>query len=154
MTPKKGDCEIMSKPWIHAKSSARKFGGSPEDYIEIHNLMDSSKGCIGDNRHRTLTHNSWFISAGGPLERIFGLVITNSSGREVSVRDVGEQHILEDFGMRFIPTPQDYLQEMEPKSWMSNGREDSPSSFRRIGVARRPKKSVCSAVATSRKGKT
>lgn len=122
----------MSKPWIHAQSSAKKFGGRPEDYIEIHNFMDSSKGCIGDNRHRALTHNSWFVSAGGPLERIFGVVIKNSLGKQISVRDVGEQHILEDFGMRFIPTPQDYLQEMEMKSWMSNGKDDAPSSYRKI----------------------
>jgi hypothetical protein len=122
----------MSKPWIHAKNSARKFGGKPEDYIQIHNLMDSSKGAIGDNRHRALTHNSWFISADGPLEKIFGVVIKNSDGKEVSVRDIGEQHILEDFGMRFIPTPQDYLQEMEMKSWMNNSKDSVPSSFKKI----------------------
>ena len=126
----------MSKPWIHAKNSARKFGGKPEDYIDIHNLMDSSKGTIGDNRHRCLTHNSWFISADGPLERIFGVVIMNSDGKEVSVRDVGEQHILEDFGMRFIPTPQDYLQEMEMKGWMNNNKTSVPSSFQRIEKTR------------------
>ena len=122
----------MSKPWVHAKNSARKFGGKPEDYIDIHNLMDSSKGTICDNRHRALTHNSWFISADGPLERIFGVVIINSDGKEVSVRDVGEQHILEDFCMRFIPTPQDYLQEMEMKGWMNNNKTSVPSSFQRI----------------------
>jgi len=33
----------MYKPWIHAKNSARKFGGVPEDYLPIHNLMDSSQ---------------------------------------------------------------------------------------------------------------
>lgn len=122
----------MSKPWIHAKNSAKKFGGQPSDYMSIHNLMDSSKGAIGDNRHRALTHNSWFISADGPLEKIFGSVIINSDGREVSVRDIGEQHILEDFGMKFIPTAQDYLQEMEIKNWMNNGKEDVPSSFKKI----------------------
>ena len=122
----------MSKPWIHAKNSARKFGGVPEDYLPIHNLMDSSKGAIADNRHRTLTHNSWFIGADGPLEKIFGPVIINSSGREVSVRDIGEQHILEDFGMKFIPTAQDYLQEMEIKDWMNNGKKGVPSSFKKI----------------------
>jgi hypothetical protein len=131
----------MSKPWIHAMSSARKYGGRPEDYIEIHNLMDSSKSCIGDNRHRALTHNSWFIGAGGPLELIFGVVIKNSDGKSVSVRDIGEQHVLEDFGMRFIPTAQDYLQEMESRSWMSNGREDSPSSYKKV-ASRRAKKPV------------
>jgi len=26
----------MSKPWIHAKSSARRWGGTPDDYIAIH----------------------------------------------------------------------------------------------------------------------
>ena len=122
----------MSKPWVHARSSAKKFGGIPEDYIEIHNLMDSSKGCIGDNRHRTLTHNSWFIGAGGPLERIFGVIIKNSIGKEVSVRDVAEQHILEDFGMRFIPTPQDYLQELEIQPWMDNNRSSVPASSKKI----------------------
>jgi hypothetical protein len=122
-------------------SSARKYGGRPEDYIEIHNLMDSSKSCIGDNRHRALTHNSWFIGAGGPLELIFGVVIKNSDGKSVSVRDIGEQHVLEDFGMRFIPTAQDYLQEMESRSWMSNGREDSPSSYKKV-ASRRAKKPV------------
>lgn len=130
----------MSKPWIHAMASAKKFGGKPEDYIDIHNLMDSSKGCIGDARHRALTHNSWFVAADGPLERIFGVVITNSDGRSVSVRDVGEQHILEDFGMRFIPTPQDYLQEMEPIPWMNNDRDSSPPSSKRLRGAKRKKK--------------
>lgn len=117
----------MAKPWIHAKNSARKFGGKPEDYLELHNLMDSSKNCMPDNRHRALTHNSWFIGAGGPLEMIFGHVIINSDGNEVSVRDLGEQHILEDFGMKFIPAVSDYLGEMEYQDWMQNGRGYPPS---------------------------
>ena len=117
----------MSKPYIHAVSSARRFGGVPEDYIEIHNLLDSSKGAIADNRHRALTHTSWFLST--ILEKIFGVVIENSAGRKVSVRDVGEQHILEDFGGRFIPTAQDYLAEMEHKDWMLNGKGLPPQSF-------------------------
>jgi len=116
----------MSKPYIHALSSARRFGGAPEDYIEIHNLMDSSKGAIADNRHRALTHTSWFLSV--ILEKVFGVTITNSAGRVVSVRDVGEQHVLEDFGGRFIPTAQDFLESMEFLDWMQNGRGSPPSS--------------------------
>ncbi len=127
----------MSKPWIHAKNSARKYGGTPEDYIEVHQLLDSSKGAMPDNRHRALTHNAWFISAGGPLERIFGCVIKNSDGKGVSVRDIGEDHILEDYGIRFIPTAQDYLEEMEYKPWMNNGRESQPSSFKKIAAKRK-----------------
>lgn len=116
----------MSKPWIHAESSARKFGGKPEDYLPIHNLMDSSKATIADSRHRALTHNSWFI--GTILELIFGTVFTNSDGRIVSVRDIGEQHVLEDNGNRFIPSAQDYLAEIEFKEWMLKGSGVPPSS--------------------------
>jgi hypothetical protein len=121
----------MSKPWVHAESSARKWGGKPDDYMPIHNLMDSSKGAIADSRHRALTHNSWFIGPDGPLEKIFGINITNSDGRLVSVRDIGEQHILEDFGNRFIPSAQDYLQEIEFKEWMLQGK-GSPPSFAKL----------------------
>lgn len=115
----------MSKPWIHAESSARRYGGVPEDYIEIHNLMDSSKATIADNRHRALTHNSWFI--GYIIEKVFGVTITNSDGRIVSVRDVAEQHVLEDYGGRFIPSAQDFLQEIEFHDWMQNGHGTPPS---------------------------
>lgn len=118
----------MSKPWIHAKSSARRFGGKPQDYIEIHNLLDSSKGVIADSRHRALTHTSWFLST--ILEKVFGVVLVNSEGNEVSVRDIGEQHILEDFGGRFIPSAQDYLEGMDFQDWMLNGKTGTPASFR------------------------
>lgn len=125
----------MSKPWIHAKSSAKRYGGIPEDYLKIHQLMDSSKSTMPDNRHRALTHNAWFIGTDGPLELIFGVVITNSEGKEVSVRDIGEQHILEDFGMRYIPSVSDYLSEMEYKSWMNNGKgEEVPPSHKKIAA--------------------
>lgn len=122
----------MSKPYIHAQSSARLYGGKPEDYIAIHNLMDSSKGTIADNRHRALTHNSWFIAPNGPLELIFGVTITNSDGRKVSTRDIGEQHVLEDFGNKFIPTPQDYLEKMPMENWMLNGKGDVPPSSKTL----------------------
>ncbi len=120
----------MAKPYIHAQSSAKRWGGFPEDYIEIHNLMDSSKGTIADSRHRALTHNAWFIST--ILERVFGVTITNSSGRKVSVRDIGEQHVLEDFANRFIPSAQDYLAEIEYHDWMLNGRKGAPPSYAKL----------------------
>ena len=119
----------MAKPYIHALSSAKKFGGKPEDYIDIHNLFDSSKSVIADSRHRALTHNSWFI--GFILEKIFGVNITNSDGKLVSVREIGEMHVLEDFRNRFIPSAQDYLQEIEIKEWMISG-EGCPPSFAKI----------------------
>lgn len=118
--------QTMSKPYIHAQSSARRHGGVPEDYLEIHNFMDSSKSVIADSRHRALTHNTWFLSV--VLEKVFGVTITNSNGRKVSVRDIGEEHCAEDFGGKFIPSAQDYLEEMPLKDWMFNGRGEAPPS--------------------------
>lgn len=109
----------MAKPIIHAHASVKKFGGNVNDYLPIHNLMDSSKTIISDNRHRALTHNSWFIST--IIEKVFGVTIINSSGKEISTKDIAEQHVLEDFGGKFIPSAQDYLQEIEYKEWMNGG---------------------------------
>ena len=120
----------MAKPYIHAMNSANKFGGVWTDYIKIHELMDSSKSVIADNRHRTLTHNSWFISV--ILPAIFGEVFQRESdGRNVSTRDIGEQHVGEDFGNRFIPSAQDYLQVMELEIWMNSGK-GHPSSANKL----------------------
>lgn len=124
----------MSKPWIHALSSARRFGGEPADYLDIHELMDSSKATIADVRHRALTHNAWFI--GTILERIFGSVRQNSAGKTYNVRDIGEQHVLEDYAQRFIPSAQDFLQEIELADWMNNGRGVPPSNCKVYKKAR------------------
>lgn len=38
---------IFIKPYLHAKSSAKKFGGVPEDYLKIHeNLVTTKKGIL------------------------------------------------------------------------------------------------------------
>ena len=95
-------------PQIHAELSVKRYGGKAEDYIDIHELMDSTKACVSDNRHRFLTHNSWFVVT--ILPKVFGHQRVNSDGKKYNVKDVGEYHILEDFRMRFIPTPQDYAE--------------------------------------------
>jgi hypothetical protein len=128
---------IMSKPYIHALSSAKRHGGSPEDYLDIHNLMDSSKAAIADNRHRCLTHNAWFI--GTILERVFGVTRTNSAGKTYSVRDIGEEHVLEDFGGKFIPSAQDYIAEMAFADWMQNGKGNPPSYAKISEKHKKPK---------------
>lgn len=122
----------MSKPLIHAQRSAKIFGGKPDDYIPIHNLMDSTKGSFSDNRHRLLTHNSWFVQPDGILEQVFGISIKNSDGKDVPVREIGEQHILDDFGGKFIPTVQDWLVELGFPKWMMNGLELPPSAKKKI----------------------
>lgn len=111
----------MSKPMVHAINSARRFGGKPEDYLPLHDFMDSTKSAVSDNRHRMVTHNAWFIGVDGPLERAFGKTITvktENGEKTVSVRDIGEQHCLEDFG-GVIPTLQDWTMATESQPWMS-----------------------------------
>ena len=124
----------MAKPWIHAQASARRFGGVPEDYIEIHEFLDTSKSAVPDNRHRIFTHNAWFIFF--IPERVFGRNVTNSDGREVSVREICEQHVQEDFG-GFIPSAQDWVQALEMQGWMNNGRGGVPPSFEGIERTRK-----------------
>jgi cysteinyl-tRNA synthetase len=120
----------MANAFIHSKSSAKRYGGSPEDYINIHIKMDCSKAYVADNRHRALTHTGFWIHE--VMIPIFGYTITNSIGKVVSVKDICEDHILEDFGMRFIPTAQDYLENMDFQDWMQNGVKGVPSSFRKL----------------------
>ncbi len=125
----------MGKPHQHAESSAKKFGGQMQDYLEIHVLLDSSKMAFADNRHRALTHNSWFINH--IIPKIFGDTITNSDGEVISVIDIAEQHVLEDFNYHFIPTAQDYLTQMSKTSWLNGQglpqsaltREEKPNSI-------------------------
>lgn len=114
----------MSKPYVHARSSAKRWGGKEEDYLPIHEFMDSSKETFSDNRHRCLLHTSFAIK--NILPKVFGQTITNSDGREVSVESLGEQHCLEDYG-GFIPTVQDFLGELEYQPWM-NGLGGPPSA--------------------------
>ncbi len=115
------------KPHIHAQSSARIFGGTEENYIEVHRWFDDTKGHFPDNRHRSIKHHSQGIFE---CERVFGQTIINSDGKQVSVRDIGEQHVMEDLG--FIPTLADYLQEMEYKPWMHG--EGRPHSHKKIQI--------------------
>lgn len=59
--------------WYHAKSSAKKWGGRPEDYIDIHEFIDSSKKIVGDVRHRSMYHHTEGIWL---CQKIFGRTIT------------------------------------------------------------------------------
>jgi len=122
-------------PHIHAQSSAKKYGGKMEDYIHLHAKMDCSKGYFPDNRHRALTHTMFWIQE--VMIPIYGHTLTNSDGTLVSVKDICEQHILEDYRHKFIPTPQDFIQEMEFKSWMQNGR-DVPDSSKKLYKKKEP----------------
>lgn len=138
----------MAHSYHHAVSSARRFGGEADEYLELHSFMDSTKAAWGDQRHRAVLHNSFGIYL---TEEIFGLreevrllrallqrvprwlqallrvrvpestpvTLTLRSGKQVPIRIVAEQHVIEDCG--FIPTLADYLGEMPRQKWMYRG---------------------------------
>lgn len=122
-------CSAMGKPITHAAASVRRYGGAIEDYLPIHDFMDDSKGAVSDLRHRYLTHNSWFVR--NVIERVFGHELTNSDGRNVSTRQIAEDHVEEDFGT-FIPTAQDWAMAMRMEYWMRPGAGGYPPSVAEV----------------------
>ncbi len=101
------------KPYIHAKNSAKKYGGQILDYQAIHDQMDATKSAHATMKHRLVFHSAFGIYL---VERIFGTFITNSDNAKVQTRDLAEDHVLEDLGK--IPSLDDWLAEMPLASWM------------------------------------
>jgi hypothetical protein len=102
------------KPYIHAKNSVKRYGGVIEDYLFIHDWFDSTKAAYANFAHRAILHNTFGIYL---AEQVFGTTITNSEGKAVNVRDIGEDHVKEDCGGR-IPTLENWLGKLEPEPWM------------------------------------
>ena len=101
----------MAHPILHAKSSAKKFGGKWEDYIHIHNWLDETKGWYGHSFHRIWRHHSEGIFE---MEQRFGPEFKNSDGKIVYTRYIGEQHVKEDCD-GYIPTAKEWFQIVENK---------------------------------------
>lgn len=104
----------------HARISAKKHGGAPEDYQALHDFLDSSKACLGDVRHRALLHSTFGIFI---AEQVFGTTL-GSTG--VPTRLLAEEHVLDDLG--FIPTVEHWLGEMPVQVWMGGTAKKDPSA--------------------------
>lgn len=162
----------MSKPHIHSKICASRFGGEPESYNPINWFMDSSKSVIADNRHRIFFHSAFGIFT---VEKLFGHdysklqklkekyglsdeavgeiagyadhvrtndvnTIKNSNGAPVSVRDIAELHVMCDYANKFIPSAQDFFENMEYADWMNNGERGAiPPSYKQLEKFRKNK---------------
>lgn len=107
----------MSNSYFHAQASVRKWGGTVDDYIKIHEFIDGSKQSFGDVRHRAMLHNTWGVWM---CQEVFGRVIqiekAGGGTKPVAVREIAEQHIIEDLGR--IPSVGDWLENMDIKAWM------------------------------------
>jgi hypothetical protein len=104
---------MMAHCYYHALSSVKKWGGTVEDFIHLHQWFDQSKMLVADFRHRALRHHTEGIFL---LERLYGTTLTLSTGRVVPVRLIGEQHVQEDLG--FIPNFADWVRRVRPEPWM------------------------------------
>ncbi len=108
------------KPFLHSKCHAKRWGGEPEEYVFLDDWIDQTKAHFPDMRHRAILHSSLGIFL---CEDRFGHNITLSTGKQVSVRDIAEAHVLEDLG--FIPTLQDYLQDLPFYTWLGGKKKES-----------------------------
>jgi len=125
----------MSHPWEHAKITARKFGGQPEEHLPVHNWFDRSKAGLANHRHRAALHHSEGVFW---AEEHFGETITvtrdDGSKKEVPTRRIAEDHVAQDLG--HIPSLKDWLESLESQRWMraSSGHyegdaEERPETF-------------------------
>lgn len=114
------------KPYHHARISAKKYGGEPKDYQHLHDFFDQTKAAVADVRHRAVLHNAFGIFL---LEQVFGPTIVNSAGKTVNVRDIGEDHVLDDLG--FIPSLEHWVKNMAIQPWMG-GQRKRQVKFRRV----------------------
>jgi hypothetical protein len=78
----------VSHPYYHAVSSARRFGGTPEDYLAVHQFFDQTKAHLADCRHRLVLHNSFGIFL---AEQLFGVTMTLRVGAKRHHPGVGRQ---------------------------------------------------------------
>ena len=100
-------------PYDHALLSTHRWGGRPEDYMNIHNFLDCTKGHYCKPAHRLILHNAFGMLL---CEEMFGSVIQNSDGNEIAVREIARMHIVEDLGR--VPTLQDWLENVDVQPWM------------------------------------
>jgi hypothetical protein len=92
------------KPIHHAMVSARLFGGTPEDYVALHNAFDMSKAALGDMRHRAALHS---VDHGS---KVMKMIFPDHIG-QASLRDLCVQHVNDDQG--FDVTLDTWLNECE-----------------------------------------
>ena len=100
----------MAKSDKHAESSAKQYGGNAEDYLEIHEMMDSSKSAHADNRHRVIFHSAFGAYL---IQKMFGMDfacdllfemyhwVQSKSGRLARTREECRQDVVRLHGREF-----------------------------------------------------
>lgn len=97
------------KPLQHANISAKTYGGKWQDYIEVHNFLDSSKAACAHFKHRFLLHHREGIELAG---RIFGEMLVNSENEIIETRRLLTDHLIEDVGR--VVSVEDWARDLLP----------------------------------------
>lgn len=106
------------KPYHHALSTARRYGGSWRDWIKAHDFFDQSKAVFPSMQHRMFLHADFGIWLAG---RVFGDALEASDGTVVPTDVLGVEHQREDLGRVF--TLAEWLREVPSSSLTKLTRE-------------------------------
>ncbi len=86
----------MANAYFHSVSSAKKWGGTPEEYLAYHEWFDQSKMLTADFRHRALRHHAEGIFM---LATIFGPTLTlisfSAGGRSLTLAHLASASCIE-----------------------------------------------------------
>lgn len=97
--------------WKHSLLSKKKFNGEPEDYLEVHKFLDSSKLYYFNIKHRALLHHTYGIDL---CTQRFGEILTNSENQKILIRDIAAEHCKEDL-MGIVPTLNNWFKHVDPE---------------------------------------
>ena len=78
----------MSTAIHHAMSSAKKFGGEPDDYLAIHEFFDQFKNQDWHFAHRVVLHHTGGIEI---AEQVFGAYIRVKTRARKKKKDLSEE---------------------------------------------------------------
>lgn len=97
------------KPLQHAQISQKNHGGTWQDYIEIHNFLDSSKASCAHFKHRFFLHHVEGVELG---VKLFGQSVVNSDEKPIETRQLLTEHLIEDVGT--LVTVEDWARDLLP----------------------------------------
>lgn len=98
------------KPLQHAQISQKTHGGKWEEYIALHNFLDSSKATCAHFKHRFMLHHIEGVELG---VKIFGQDLVNSANQTIGIRRVLTEHLIEDVGR--IVAVEDWARDLLPR---------------------------------------
>jgi len=123
LVPSLADCfEKTPMPrWVNnirdvsfqCRQSAAKFGGTPDDYLPLHQMFDQTAWFWDDPRHTLILHNSWGIYK--VAEQVGPTYQRPSDKRVLPTRLLLEQHVILECGT--IPSLKDNLSVAVPSTW-------------------------------------